>query len=298
MERLRARKPQMEMMCMASIVTTAELRKFKQQKRPITMITAYDYPSAKLVDEAGIDVILVGDSLGMVVLGYDSTVPVTLDDMIHHSKAVTRAAQRAFVVADMPFMSYHGNPDESLKNAARLMQEGMVKAVKMEGGAELAPLIRRCTMAGIPVMGHIGLLPQTVHQLGGYKIQGKDVESVNRLLNDAIALQEAGAFAVVLECIPEEVAEEITRRLDIPTIGIGGGRACDGQVLVYHDMIGYASKLSPKFVKRYANVAEEIKSAVSQYIHEVQNRQFPGPEHVFSASEEVVQHLYGKGVPQ
>ncbi|MCK9909748.1 3-methyl-2-oxobutanoate hydroxymethyltransferase, partial [Microbacteriaceae bacterium K1510] len=192
----------------------------------------YDYPSAKLVDEAGVDVILVGDSLGMVVLGYDSTIPVTMEDMIHHSKAVARGAKRAFIVTDMPFLSYHGSIDESLKNAGRLMQEGLAKAVKMEGGKELAPLVLRCTQAGLPVMGHIGLTPQSVHQLGGYKVQGRDLATAQRLLDDAKALEEAGAFAIVLECVPEEVAGKISESLSIPTIGIGGGRRCDGQVLV------------------------------------------------------------------
>lgn len=277
-------------------VTTADLRKSKQSRQPIAMVTAYDYPSAKLVDEAGVDVILVGDSLGMVVLGYDSTIPVTMEEMIHHSKAVARGTKRAFVVTDMPFLSYHGTVEEAVKNAGRLMQEGMAKAVKIEGGLEIAPVVRRCTQAGIPVMGHIGLTPQSVHQLGGYRVQGKDIESAKRLIEEAKALEEAGAFAVVLECVPEEVAAKVTDSISIPTIGIGAGVRCDGQVLVYHDLLSYASQLRPKFVKSYARIGEAIQQAVSDYVTEVKASRFPAAEHTFAANEETIKQLYGDGV--
>jgi len=277
-------------------VTTADLRKSKRNNQPIAMVTAYDYPSAKLVDEAGVDMILVGDSLGMVVLGYDSTIPVTMEDMIHHSKAVARGTKRAFVVTDMPFLSYHGTVEEAVKNAGRLMQEGMAKAVKIEGGLEIVPVVRRCTQAGIPVVGHIGLTPQSVHQLGGYRVQGKDIESAKRLIDEAMALEEAGAFAVVLECVPEEVAALVTQSVSIPTIGIGAGVKCDGQVLVFHDVLSYASQIKPKFVKSYAQVGEAIKQAVSDYVLEVKAKRFPAAEHTFSASEETIKQLYGDGV--
>ncbi|MGK5507999.1 3-methyl-2-oxobutanoate hydroxymethyltransferase [Brevibacillus formosus] len=279
-------------------ITTSSIRKKKEMRIPITMVTAYDYPSAKLVDEAGVDMILVGDSLGMVVLGYDSTIPVTMEDMLHHTKAVTRGAKRAFVVADLPFLSYHGTVEEAVKNAGRLMQEGLAKAVKMEGGRELAPIITRCVQAGIPVVGHIGLTPQSVHQLGGYKVQGRDLEAAKKLLDEALAIQEAGAFAIVLECVPEEVAGMIANKLDIAVIGIGAGATCDGQVLVFHDMVGYASDITPKFVKRYANIGETIREAVEAYNKEVEARGFPGQEHVFHASEETIKELYGEGEKQ
>ncbi|MFS0555580.1 3-methyl-2-oxobutanoate hydroxymethyltransferase [Brevibacillus sp. 179-C9.3 HS] len=279
-------------------VTTSSIRNKKEAGKPITMVTAYDYPSAKLVDEAGADMILVGDSLGMVVLGYDSTIPVTMEDMLHHTKAVTRGAKRAFVVTDLPFLSYHGTVEEAVKNAGRLMQEGLAKAVKMEGGRELTPIITRCVQAGIPVVGHIGLTPQSVHQLGGYKVQGRDLEAAKKLLEEALAIQEAGAFAIVLECVPEEVAGMIASKLDIAVIGIGAGATCDGQVLVFHDLVGYASDITPKFVKRYANIGETIREAIVTYNKEVEARSFPGPEHVFHASEETIKELYGEGVKQ
>lgn len=283
---------------MTKQVTTSDIRKKKEAGIPISMVTAYDFPSAKLVEEAGADMILVGDSLGMVVLGYDSTVPVTMDDMLHHTKAVTRAAKRAFVVADMPFLSYHGTIEEAVKNAGRLMQEGLARAVKLEGGSELAPLITRLVQAGIPVVGHIGLTPQSVHQLGGYKVQGRDLEAAKKLLDDALAIQHAGAFALVLECVPEEVAKMIAEKLEIAVIGIGAGAGCDGQVLVFHDLVGYASQLTPKFVKRYADIGTSIREAVAAYIKEVELRRFPGPDHVFHASEETIKELYGEGVTQ
>ncbi|WP_139489133.1 3-methyl-2-oxobutanoate hydroxymethyltransferase [Brevibacillus dissolubilis] len=277
-------------------VTTSDLKKAKAEKRPIAMITAYDYPSAKLVDEAGVDCILVGDSLGMVVLGYDSTIPVTMEDMIHHTKAVTRGTKTAFVVADMPFLSYHGTVEEAVKNAGRLMQEGLAKAVKIEGGQEIIPVVKRCTQAGIPVMGHLGLTPQSVHQMGGYKVQGKDIEAALQLIEDAKALEAAGACAVVLECVPAEVAQKVTDSINIPTIGIGAGVGCDGQVLVFHDVLSYASSIRPKFVKTYGNIGAMITEAVSSYVMEVKTRRFPASEHTFAASEETIQQLYGEGV--
>jgi 3-methyl-2-oxobutanoate hydroxymethyltransferase len=277
-------------------ITTASLKEMKKNKQPIVMLTAYDYPSAKLVDEAGVDMILVGDSLGMVVLGYESTIPVTMDDMIHHTKAVNRGVQQAFVVTDLPFMTYHGTVEEGLRNAGRLVQEGGAKAVKMEGGQELVPLIRRCTQAGIPVVGHIGLTPQSVHQLGGYKVQGKTPEAAQRLLEDALALEEAGAFMIVMECVPRQLAQLISERLSIPTIGIGAGMECDGQVLVYHDILTYGSGGHvPKFVKKYTDIGTEMKDAISRYTAEVRSRQFPQEAHTFTMKEELIEQLYGEG---
>ncbi|AMA73541.1 MULTISPECIES: 3-methyl-2-oxobutanoate hydroxymethyltransferase [Aneurinibacillus] len=276
-----------------SPITTLSLKEMKRNGQRIVMLTAYDYPSAKLADEAGVDMILVGDSLGMVVLGYDSTLPVTLDDMIHHTKAVTRGVKRAFVVTDMPFLTYHGTIEEALRNAGRIMQEGLAKAIKIEGGAELAPLIRRCTQAGIPVVGHIGLTPQSVHQLGGYKVQGKTPEAAQKLMDDALALEEAGVFALVMECVPKQLAEFISRKLSIPTIGIGAGAGCDGQVLVYHDILSYGSDRVPKFVKKYADAGSLIKQAISRYAEEVRSGAFPEDTHTFAISEEALEQLYG-----
>ncbi|WP_232696381.1 3-methyl-2-oxobutanoate hydroxymethyltransferase [Brevibacillus daliensis] len=275
-------------------VTTSTLRQMKTKKEQIAMLTAYDYPSAKLAEQAGVDMILVGDSLGMVVLGYDSTVSVTMDDMVHHTKAVTRAVTRAFVVADMPFLTCHGSVDQAIMHAGRLIQEGNAKAVKMEGGQEIVPIVKRCTLAGIPVMGHLGLTPQSVHQLGGYKVQGKDIESAKQLITDAKALEEAGAFAIVLECVPREVTAKVTEALEIPVIGIGAGADCDGQVLVFHDVLSYASNIQPKFAKSYANIGETIQTAIENYVNEVKAQHFPRPEHTFHASEETVTQLYGK----
>ena len=275
-------------------VTTSTLMKMKQNNESIAMITAYDYPTALLVEQAGIEIILVGDSLGMVVLGYDSTVPVTMADMLHHTKAVTRGAKKAFVVTDMPFASYHGSIEDTIRNAASLMQEGLAKAVKIEGGAEIAPTVKRLVQAGVPVMGHIGLTPQAVHQLGGYKVQGREPEAAKRLLEEAQALEGAGVFALVLECVPSELAKLITEAVSIPTIGIGAGVHCDGQVLVFHDMLQYASNLSPKFVKNYGNIGNEIAAGVSQYIKEVKSRAFPGTEHSYTMNAEAINQLYGE----
>ncbi len=276
-------------------VTTSSLLKMKEKKEPIAVITAYDYPTAMLVEKAGVEMILVGDSLGMVVLGYESTIPVTLNDMLHHTKAVTRAAKRAFVVVDMPFLTYHGNLDSTLRNAAILMQEGLAKAVKMEGGSEIAETISKLVQAGIPVMGHIGLTPQAVHRLGGYKVQGREPAEARKLVHDAIALEQAGVFAIVLECVPADLAKKISENVSVPTIGIGAGVHCDGQVLVFHDMLQYGSTLSPKFVKVYGNAGNEIVNGVSKYIKEVKNGSFPALEHSYTFHTDKIQQLYGEG---
>lgn len=247
---------------------------------------------ATLVDASGIDAILVGDSLGNVVLGYESTVPVTMDDIVHHLRAVTRGTKRAMVVGDMPFLSYHISREESVRNAGRLMQEGLAQAVKLEGGSEVAETVRAITNAGIPVMGHLGLTPQSVHQLGGFKVQGKGEEAARKLLSDAKSLEEAGVFAIVLECIPQQLAKLITESLSIPTIGIGAGVHCDGQVLVIQDLLGMYSDFKPKFVKQYANLKEQIIEACQTYSKEVKGKSFPGPEHVFNMAEEELKKLY------
>lgn len=275
-------------------MTTSRMRKMKQDGVPISMITAYDYPSAQLAEEAGVDAILVGDSLGNVVLGYDSTLPVTLEDMIHHTKAVTRAVKTTFVVTDMPFMTYHGSVDETLRNVGRVMREGLAKAVKMEGGREIAEAVAASTRAGVPVMGHIGLTPQSVHQIGGYKVQGKNSKQAQKLLDDAKALEQAGAFAIVLELVTEELAALITRELSIPTIGIGASAGCDGQIIVFHDILQYGSDIRPKkFVKTYANIGDTIRGGIAQYVQEVKARQFPRDEHVFKGDAEAMAYLYG-----
>ncbi|MEW6424377.1 MAG: 3-methyl-2-oxobutanoate hydroxymethyltransferase [Bacillota bacterium] len=269
-------------------VTTAYFRQAKREGCPITMLTAYDYPLAKLVDAAGIDGILVGDSLGNVILGYSSTIPVTMDDMVHHIKAVARGVSRALVVGDMPFLSYHLSVEESLRNAGRIIQEGCAQAVKLEGGQEIAGTVKAMVAAGIPVMGHLGLTPQSVHQLGGYKVQGKDEAAARKLLADARALEEAGVFAIVLECVPAELAKMITEMLAVPTIGIGAGPHCNGQILVTHDLLGMYGGTGPKFVKRYANIHEDITKALLAYREEVRSGAFPGPEHCFSMPEEIL----------
>lgn len=275
-------------------MTTSRMRKMKREGIPISMITAYDYPSAKLAEEAGVDVILVGDSLGNVVLGYESTLPVTLEDMIYHTRAVTRAVTNAFVVTDLPFMTYHGSLDSTLQSVARIMREGLAKAVKMEGGTEIAETVEAIVKAGVPVMGHIGLTPQSLYQIGGYKVQGKSSEQAERLMQDAKALEKAGAFAIVLELVTEELAAHITRELSIPTIGIGAGAGCDGQVLVFHDLLQYASPPHPKkFVKTYANVGEHIRDGIAKYVKDVKERAFPGKEHAFHMDQDVIEYLYG-----
>ena len=266
---------------MISRITTATIRNMKKKGEKITMLTAYDYPTALIVDEAGIDIILVGDSLGMVILGYDSTLPVTMEDMIHHTKAVSRAAKHAMVVGDMPFMSYQVSIEDAMYNAGRFLQEAGAQGVKLEGGREVAELTRKITSAGIPVMGHIGLTPQSVHQIGGYKVQGKEDAAAKRLLEDAGILEEAGAFSIVLECVPAGLAEAITKSVSIPTIGIGAGVNCDGQVLVVNDMLGMFERFTPKFVKIYCKMNEQMKAAISQYIDEVREGLFPEKKHSF-----------------
>jgi 3-methyl-2-oxobutanoate hydroxymethyltransferase len=273
------------------ILGTGELKQMKTAQQKIAMVTAYDYPSAILAEQAGADIIFVGDSLGMVVLGYDSTIPVTLDDMIHHTKAVVRGAKHSFVLTDMPFLTYHGSVDTTLRNAARVMQEGQSKAIKMEGGKAICESVRACVQAGIPVMGHIGLTPQAVNQLGGYKIQGRTPEQAQTLLEDAIALEKAGAFALVLEMVPEELASLISQAISIPTIGIGAGRGCDGQVLVYHDLLQYASPIAPKFVKTYASIGEQVKEGIQGYVTDVKAGKFPAEEHVYHMDESIVQQV-------
>ncbi|WP_138186441.1 3-methyl-2-oxobutanoate hydroxymethyltransferase [Paenibacillus alvei] len=280
-------------------LSIVKMKTMKKQNEPIAMVTAYDYPTARLAEEAGVDIILVGDSLGNVVLGYDSTLPVTIDDMVYHSRAVRRGAPNTFIVTDMPFMTYHSTVAETLNGVRRIMQEGHATAVKMEGGAEIAPMVKACVQAGVPVLGHIGLTPQSVHQIGGYRIQGKTMEDAQRLLDDALALQEAGAFGVVLELVTDEVAAYISERLEIPTIGIGAGVKCDGQVLVFHDIVRYDADYRPKrFVKTYADVGTTIREAFASYVEEVKQRTFPAQEHVFAADEELAGQLYGSGKVQ
>jgi 3-methyl-2-oxobutanoate hydroxymethyltransferase len=273
--------------------TKTDFLKMKENGEPIAMLTAYDFPSAKLAEEASVDMILVGDSLGMVVLGYESTIPVTVEDMIHHTKAVRRGAPNTFIVTDMPFMSYHISKEEALRNAQRIMQEAGANAVKVEGADQVIEVIDALTHAGVPVVAHLGLTPQSVGVLGGYKVQGKDAESARKLIEDAIRCEQAGAIALVLECVPKQLAAEITRKLSIPTIGIGAGDETDGQVLVFHDILGYGVDRVPKFVKMYANIHETILSALSSYVAEVKLRQFPEASHMFSMKEEELTALYG-----
>lgn len=272
--------------------TTASFLQAKKNKEKISMLTAYDYSTAKLLDEAGVDSLLVGDSMGMVMLGYESTLQVTVDDIIHHSKAVARGAKRALVVGDMPFLSYHVSVEESIKNAGRIIQEGCACAVKLEGGEEVLDKVRAIIRAQIPVMGHLGLTPQSINMLGGYKIQGKTEEQARKLLMDALMLQEAGVFAIVLECVPEKLAKLVSERLEIPTIGIGAGRYCDGQVLVTQDMLGMYSDLKPKFVRQYAQLGDIMKSACRKYIDETKAMEFPADEHTFPIDDEVINKLY------
>lgn len=263
----------------------------KAEGRKLTMLTAYDYSMAKLIDEAGVDSILVGDSLGNVILGYEDTLSVTMEDMIHHTAAVARGAKHTFVVADMPFMSYQTSVYDAVANAGRLMKEGRAQAVKLEGGQRFEEHIRAIVDASIPVVGHIGLTPQSIHAFGGFKVQGRDEEAAIRLIEDARAVERAGAFAVVLECVPAALAQLVTEQLHIPTIGIGAGAGCDGQVLVNQDMLGMFSDFVPKFVKRFAEAGEVMKTAFKQYIEEVQTGVFPAPEHTYKIDEEVMEKL-------
>lgn len=271
-------------------VTTTKLKAMKERGEKIVMVTAYDYSTARIVDEAGIHAILVGDSLGQVMLGYDSTVPVTMDDMIHHTKAVSRGAQRALVIGDMPFMSYSVSPDETLRNAARFMQEAGARAVKLEGAAA-APTVERMVAAGIPVMGHLGLTPQSINVLGRHRIQGKTREAAARILRDALLLEKAGVFALVLETVPTPLAALITHRLSIPTIGIGAGAGCDGQIQIVHDLLGWYPGYTPKHAHPYANLATTITAAFKEYMADVQTGRFPAEEHSFPMDESLLEGL-------
>ncbi len=259
----------------------------------IVMITAYDYPSALIADQAGVDMILVGDSLAMVVLGYDSTVSVTMDEMLHHAKAARRGAKDAILVADMPFGSFQEGPQQAIHNAVRFLKEAGMDAVKLEGGLHQAEVARALVQSGIPVMGHIGLLPQLVSASGGFKVQGRDAAGAKRLIADAKAMEQAGCFSLVLEAIPDRLAGLITRSVSIPTIGIGAGPECDGQVLVLHDLIGLYDRFTPRFVKKYANAAQIIEQALVQYRDEVRSGEFPGAQHSFTIKDEVIEGLYG-----
>jgi 3-methyl-2-oxobutanoate hydroxymethyltransferase len=272
-------------------VTVNQIKEMKQKGEKIAMLTAYDYPTAKIIDEAGIPLILVGDSLGMVVLGYESTIPVTMEEMLHHTKAVVRGTKQAMVIGDMPFMSYHVSADDALYNAGRFIQEGGAQAVKLEGGVSVMEKVTRLVGCGIPVMGHIGLTPQSIHQLGGFKVQGKTPEAAQRLLEDAIALEEAGAFAIVLETIPAQLARIITARVSIPTIGIGAGIYCDGQVQVISDILGSYTDFVPKHAKQYAKLSDIISKAVNQYQTEVKAGNFPTDKQSFSIDESLLAEL-------
>ncbi len=272
-------------------VTISDIREMKQKGEKITMLTAYDYAIARLVDQAGIPLILVGDSLGMVVLGYESTIPVNMDEMIHHTKAVTRGAKKALVIGDMPFMTYHLSVADALRNAARFIQEGGAQAVKLEGGENVAETVKRIVQCGIPVMGHIGLTPQSINQLGGFKAQGKTPEAAIRLLKDAKALESAGAFSVVLEAVPAPLAKLITEQLSIPTIGIGAGKECDGQVQVISDLLGLYTDFVPKHAKQYARLFEQITKAVTAYMAEVKEGSFPTPKQSIAMDESVLAEL-------
>ena len=272
--------------------TVLTLKQQKENGDKITMLTAYDYSTAKLMEEAGINTILVGDSLGMVMLGYEDTIPVTMEDMIHHTRAVTRATKDTFVIGDMPFMSYHVSTEQAVTNAGRLMKEGGCQAVKLEGGAKVCEQIRAIVNAQIPVCAHIGLTPQSVNAFGGFKVQGKTEEAARQVIEDAKAVEAAGAFMVVLECVPEKLAKLISETISIPTIGIGAGAGCDGQVLVYQDMLNLYGGFKPKFVKHFANLGELMKEAFAEYSREVKAGTFPAEEHTFAISDEVIDKLY------
>lgn len=274
-------------------VTTQKLKQMKDAGEKISMTTAYDYPTAYFVDKAGIEIILVGDSLAMTVLGHDSTVPVTMDEMIHHIRPVVKGAPNPLIVGDLPFGSYNVSREQAIINTNRLMKEGGCDTVKLEGGVEVASIVKAIVDSGTPVMGHIGLTPQTVSKMGGFKVQGKSTEAAEALLRDALALEEAGAWGLILECIPDEVGKLITQKISIPTIGIGGGRYCDGQVLVFHDMFGLFEKFLPKFVKQYAQLGEQIVEGLETFKKEVQEGTFPADEHVFGGvDEEELKRLY------
>ena len=272
--------------------TVVTIQQMKEKGEKISMLTAYDYSTAKLEDEAGVNTILVGDSLGNVILGYEDTISVTMEDMIHHGAAVARGAKNALVVVDMPFMSYQTSVYDAVVNAGRLMKEGRAGAVKLEGGKEVCPQIQAIVGAGIPVCAHLGLTPQSINAFGGFKVQGKTEKAAKKLIADAIAVEEAGAFAVVLEGIPSKLANLVTEKLDIPTIGIGAGNGCDGQGLVYADMLGMFSDFTPKFVKRYANIGEVMKEAFQKYMEEIQSGAFPASEHEYKIDDDIIEKLY------
>jgi len=272
-------------------ITINQVKQMKQKGEKITMLTAYDYSTARIIDEVGIPLILVGDSLGMVVLGYESTIPVTMEEMLHHTKAVVRGTKRVMVIGDMPFMTYHISVSDALRNAARFIQEGGAQAVKLEGGVTVAEKVRNIVNCGIPVMGHIGLTPQSIHQLGGYKVQGKTEEAAARLLEDARVLEQAGAFAIVLETVPSPLATLITKGVSIPTIGIGAGIGCDGQVQVISDILGSFTDFVPKHAKQYAKLADIIRAAITEYDREVKAGSFPTEEQSFSMDESILAKL-------
>lgn len=272
--------------------TAATFQRAKAEGRKLVMLTAYDYSTAKLQDEAGVDGILIGDSLGNVILGYEDTLSVTMEDMIHHSRAVARGASHALIVCDMPFLSYEVSVEDAVRNAGRLLKEGRANAVKLEGGRKVCPQVRAIVAAGIPVMGHLGLTPQSVNAFGGFKVQGKTEKSARALLDNARALEEAGAFAIVLECVPAALAELVTSRISIPTIGIGAGAACDGQILVYQDMLGMTSGFSPKFARRFAEVGDVMRKGFSDYIEAVGAGTFPADSETFHAGDDVIKKLY------
>ncbi len=271
--------------------TVSTLLAQKQSGDKITMLTAYDFTTARIMDECGVNAILIGDSLGMVMLGYDNTLPVTMEDMIHHTAAVSRGAQNAFIVADMPFMSYQVSVQEAVINAGRLIKEGGANAVKLEGGAEVCEQIRAIVNASIPVVAHLGLTPQSVNVFGGFKVQGKNISNAKKLIEDSLKIQEAGACAVVLEGIPAQLAQIITNKLLIPTIGIGAGNGCDGQVLVYQDMLGLTTGHTPKFVKRFAEAGEVMRKGIAEYISETKEGSFPAPEHTYAIDEDVIAEI-------
>ena len=272
--------------------TVVTFKQAKEKNEKLTMLTAYDYSTAKIMDNAGINGILVGDSLGMVCLGYEDTISVTMEDMLHHTKAVTRGVKNTLVVADLPFMSYQTSVYDAVVNAGRLMKEGRANAVKLEGGVDMCPQIEAIVKASIPVMAHIGLTPQSVNAIGGFKVQGKDEEAAQNLIEAALAVEKAGAFAVVLECVPARLAEIITNKLSIPTIGIGAGVNCNGQILVYQDMLGMYSDFTPKFVKKYENLNDKMTVAFNKYIDEVRDGVFPEDQHGFKISDDVIEKLY------
>lgn len=274
-------------------ITPVDIQAMKKEGKKITMLTAYDYPMALLEDRAGLEIILVGDSLAMTVLGYENTVPVTMDEMIHHTKAVTRGAKYPLIISDMPFMSYNTSEREAILNAGRFMKEGGADAVKLEGGASVKEIVKAIVNAGIPVMGHIGLTPQTISMLGGFKVQGKDAEAAKKIIDDALSLEEAGAFSVLLEAIPAPIAKRITERLKIPTVGIGAGVHCDGQVLVVHDMLGLFDRFTPKFAKRYVNLSEHMLKAFEAYREEVLKGTFPTDQHSFHIDEKELSKIKG-----